>query len=172
MKDVLLIYVLFSFNLVFGQDSCVVISPRFIYDCGNKYYISREDSRIGRLVLYRKNKVSIHENDFEKLQQDSIISSYARLISKQGISCIFVDSKNRRIETGCWHVEYFSGLYKNFYKDGSIRSIGIYSSVGDRVGVWSLYKRRSNKILKNWYYDEVGNLIRVERKFYPASLDL
>lgn len=65
-------------------------------------------------------------------------------------------NKGKPIAEGYWLIEYFSGQYKEFYKNGNLKFEGFY--LGDlKIKNWKYYNE-SGKLIKEEVHDEKGNV--------------
>ena len=135
MKSLIAIIILInSINcLAQKQDTIVVINYIYKYLTDRKTILNME---------LRNNIVYLIKNPNSKLETKAEDVIYKKPF------CLIYDSKKHLMEKGIWFGEGFEGEYVSYYKNGQIRSKGVFD-YNNKVGMW-------------YYYDKKGKVKEVD----------
>lgn len=116
------------------RDTAFVVLPRFVKV--DKLVLS--DLRYDRDTFYLNTRRTNEGFDgkvlLEKKQADSAYF-------------IFMTPSGKRIEEGVWDGEHFTfGGYKEYYKNGQVKSAGNFGYTGEKMGAWYYYNRRGDLV--------------------------
>ena len=120
------------------------INPWHLYMTGGKCFL---------------DDVPITREEFDKMDSLKTYICDSIIDKSQGKYCKFYNKDSVVIEEGIWYREYYVGIYKKYYDNGVLNTLGYYSdgknksSIGDKVGKWYYYNRKG-KLIKTVDYSK------------------
>lgn len=102
--------------------------------------------------FYRNGRL-ISEKTYDKWDAFYTYACDSVLHKADGHYCKFFLKDSVVFEEGLWHMEFFEGPYKAYFKDGKKRVVGQFSKDGHREGVWIFYNRKGKIKRQTEYRD-------------------
>lgn len=181
MKKII-VYLIPLLCFVFQLNAQNQIDTTIIYQ--NRFSSVREIKYKYLFLYIIGNKINLVEGKNNGSDKYSKNQCYSKFHDKNGMDVYFkfyLRKDNRLIEEGFWDFYSFNGNYKSYFKNGKLKSEGVYFQ-GVEIGEWIYYKKDGSIFRVINYPININRIeVREEQKIdiktainlydYPTSQD-
>jgi antitoxin component YwqK of YwqJK toxin-antitoxin module len=169
MKQIaFILFITFSFRLISQEikTDTFYIKQEYMDKCDAMYRLTLS----GGKSFYNDKPISIKKYNKLSRFEEAICDSL--LTKADGHYCKFYIKNKVVIEEGRWFHEFMTGIHKEYFNNGNLKSIGYYSDVkdgsdeGTKIGWWRYYDKHG-KVTSEIDYSKIKLITYLEKNLSP-----